>query len=179
MRLGHVVFVVRDLAAMEAFYVGTLGLQVTDRGRARGRDAGPSMLFLSFDRRAVHHQLALLGPVDPLPPAGRVHHAAFEVDDLSALRACWQRLAGDDRVGGLDGARPTAVFQGDQWSIRFRDPEGNGLEVYAPTPWDVRQPFFRPMDPTLDDAALTRWAEQVLAGHDHWPRGTRPPEPVR
>lgn len=174
MRLGHVVLVVRDLPSMERFYVDTLGLDVTDRGHARGGDGGPAMVFLSFDRRVVHHQLALIGPMERWPAGGRMHHAAFEVDDLPALRACWARIAAEPSVSGLDGPRPGAVFQGDQWSIRLRDPEGNGLEVYAPTPWDVRQPFFLPMDLSLDDGALTRWAEQALAGHDHWPRGTRP-----
>lgn len=175
MRLGHVVFLVRDVEAMVGFYSGRLGLRVTDRGHARGRDHGPAIVFLSFDRDAVHHQLALIGPVDPLPPAGRIHHAAFEVGDLAALRGHWKALADDPAVGGLDGPRPSAVFQGDQWSIRLRDPEGNGLELYAPTPWDVRQPCFEPMDLAQDDAALLRWAGERMAAHDHWPRGTRPP----
>jgi len=174
MRLGHVVFVVRDLDTMVEFYVRNLGLGMTDRGHTRGRDHGPSIVFLSFDRSVVHHQLALIGPTDPFPPAGRVHHAAFEVSDLLALRKCWLSIAGDPAAGGLDGPRPTAVFQGDQWSIRFRDPEGNGIEIYSPTPWDVRQPFFHFMDLDQDDGALTQWAEQLLASHDHWPRGTRP-----
>jgi len=174
MRLGHVVFVVRDLDTMVDFYVSKLGLHVTDRGHTRGRDHGPSIVFLSFDRNVVHHQLALIGPVDPLPPAGRVHHAAFEVSDLASLRKCWASIAADQAAGGLDGPRPTAVFQGDQWSIRLRDPEGNGIEIYSPTPWDVRQPFFHVMELDLDDHALTEWAEQALAGHDHWPRGMRP-----
>lgn len=174
MRLGHVVFMVRDLEAMVAFYTRTLGLSVADRGHTRGRDHGPAIVFLSFDRGAVHHQLALIGPSEPLPPAGRVHHAAFEVDDLAALRRCWAALSQDATVGGLDGPRPTAVFQGDQWSLRFRDPEGNGIEIYAATPWDVRQPFFQFMNLELDDQALMQWAEQALAAHDHWPRGTRP-----
>jgi len=174
MRLGHIVFTVRDVDGMVDFYVGTLGFGIADRGRARGRDDGPSLVFLSFDRRLVHHQLALLGPIDPLPAAGRVHHAAFEVDDLAALRRCWAAIANHEGVSGLDGPRPTAVFQGDQWSIRFRDPEGNGIEIYAPSPWDVRQPFFQFMNLELDDEALTAWAARILAAHDHWPRGTRP-----
>jgi hypothetical protein len=33
------------------------------------------------------------------------------------------------------------------------------------------------MDLTLDDHALVSWAEQQLAGHDHWLRGTRPSLP--
>jgi hypothetical protein len=96
------------------------------------------------------------------------------VDVLAALRRCWSSIALDPAAGGLDGPRPTAVFQGDQWSIRLRDPEGNGIEIYALTPWDVRQPFFHFMDLDQDDRALTGWAERLLASHDHWPRGTRP-----
>lgn len=176
MHLGHVVFLVADLERMVDFYTRTLGLQVSDRGRVRGAFEGPSIVFLSFDRSVIHHQLALIGPVEPLPRAGRVHHAAFEVQDLGRLRRCWEAVDADPAAGGLDGPRPSAVFQGDQWSIRLRDPEGNGLELYAPTPWDVRQPFFRPMDLGLDDAALTHWAQQALVGHDHWPRGARPVE---
>jgi catechol 2,3-dioxygenase-like lactoylglutathione lyase family enzyme len=174
MRLGHVAFVVRDVDAMLAFYVGKLGLRVADRGHARGRAEGPPIVFLSFDPAAVHHQLALVGSTAPLPPAGRAHHVALEVPDLAALRRCWASVAADPALGGLDGPRPSAVFQGDQWSIRLRDPEGNGLEVYAPTPWDVRQPFFHFMDLALDDDALLSFARARLAGHDHWARGTRP-----
>jgi catechol 2,3-dioxygenase-like lactoylglutathione lyase family enzyme len=174
MRLGHVALTVRDVDAMLAFYVGALGLRVSDRGHARGRDATPPIVFLSFDRPTIHHQLALIGTDGVVAPAGRVHHVAFEVDDLATLRARWGAVVHDPRVGGLDGPRPSAVFQGDQWSIRLRDPEGNGVEIYAPTPWDVRQPFFRFMDLALDDTALMAWGAAALVGHEHWPRGTRP-----
>ena len=43
------------------------------------------------------------------------------------------------------------------------------------TPRDVHQPFFRLMDLPLDEAALLAWAAAALAGHEHRPRGTRPP----
>jgi hypothetical protein len=75
---------------------------------------------------------------------------------------------------------------GDQWSVRFTDPEGNGIEIYAPTPWDTpaaakpysRTPrvFFDPFDLELDDDALIAWGESQLDAlrMEHWPRGERP-----
>jgi catechol 2,3-dioxygenase-like lactoylglutathione lyase family enzyme len=174
MRLAHVAVLAVEPDALVAFYSDVLGLTVTDRGHTRGSTEGPPIVFLSWDRSAFHHQLAVIGVAGAAPPAGRVHHIAFEVDDLPALRQAWSRVRDHPLVGGLDGPRPTAVFQGDQWSLRLRDPEGNGVEIYAPSPWDVRQPFFVPMDLSLDDGALHAWGEQQLARHDHWPRGQRP-----
>lgn len=174
MKLGHVVILVQDLEAMIGFYEECLGLAVSDRGHTRGRSSGPKIVFLSFDRAVIHHQVAFLETGGVLAPAGRVHHVAFEVADLPELRRYWARIEPDPRAGGLDGPRPTSVFQGDQWSIRLRDPEGNGIEIYAPSPWDVRQPFFQPVDLGLDDEALVAWGRSALEGHAHWERGRRP-----
>lgn len=177
MKLGHVVFLVQDLEAMIGFYTDCLGLAVSDRGHTRGRSGGPQIVFLSFDRSVVHHQVAFVEAGAATPAPGRLHHFAFEVADLAELRRFWARLAEDPRAGGLDGPRPTAVFQGDQWSIRLRDPEGNGIEISAPTPWDVRQPlFFAGMDLALDEEALVTWARGLLEGRDFWERGARPAE---
>jgi hypothetical protein len=82
--------------------------------------------------------------------------------------------------------RPTTAFMGDQWSIRFTDPEGNGIEVYAPTPWDTvaaGAPYtshegrvFEPFDIDVADGDLVAWGEKHMQamGQQHWPRGTRP-----
>jgi hypothetical protein len=116
-----------------------------------------------------------------------LNHIAFEVETLDDLRAVWDRVANDPRAGGLgpvDG--PITAFQGDQWSLRFTDPEGNGVEVYAPTPWDAKAAaapyslrpgyFFEPFDLDRDDDQLVAWGAQHMetVGQEHWPRGERP-----
>jgi catechol 2,3-dioxygenase-like lactoylglutathione lyase family enzyme len=188
MRLGHIAIAVDDLDRMIAFYTETLGLQVSDVGTGAGRPDAPRIGFLSWDPSRLHHQLALLELRRDADTPKVVNHIAFEVDTLDDLRAVWSRVDNDPRAGGLGPAvdRPVTAFQGDQWSIRFTDPEGNGIEVYAPTPWDARAaaaPYtlqspsgFEPFDLDRDDEELVAWgAEHMDAlGQEHWPRGERP-----
>jgi catechol 2,3-dioxygenase-like lactoylglutathione lyase family enzyme len=186
MRLGHVAFLVRELDEMVAFYVETVGLKVSDIGTAGGRPGTPRAAFLSWDPPTLHHQLALLEVGrDPGEPVN-VNHVAFEVDTLDELRTIWNRVSADNRAGSLDptAGGPVTAFMGDQWSVRFTDPEENGIEIYAPTPWDTRaaaQPysatrFFEPFDLDADDDALATWGARHLTAMeiDHWPRGERP-----
>ena len=186
MRIGHVAFSVRDLEEMLAFYVEIVGLQVTEIGRGGGRAGAPPIAFLSWDPTAVHHQIALVELPRELPPRN-VGHVAFEVDALADLRPIWNRVHTDRRAGGLPPAdEPVTAFMGDQWSIRFADPEANGIEIYARTPWDTvaaARPYsrtpgvvFDPFDLDLDDDALVAWGIEQLAilEIEHWPRGRRP-----
>jgi len=188
MRLGHVVFLVRDFDGMIDFYTEVVGLQVSDVGTGAGRPDLPRIGFLSSDPSVVHHQVAFVETNrDPSAPRN-VNHIAFEVATLDDLRAVWKRVEGDGRAGSLDwGAdRPTTAFMGDQWSVRFTDPEGNGVEIYAPTPWDTvaaGAPYtsreglaFEPYDIDETDDELVAWGEKHMdtMGQRHWPRGTRP-----
>ena len=182
MRLGHVALMVRDVDVMVDFYVSTVGLQVSDRGREAGRDDGPEMVFLSWDPPVLHHQMALLAVRRDCGLSNSVHHVAFEVDELSRV---WTRVKPDRRATSLDPGcvGPATAFQHDQWSIRFRDPEGNGAEVYAPTPWDARASHgrystskrpFEEFDIDADDATLLAWGRAQLVGVEHCPRNRRP-----
>ena len=38
------------------------------------------------------------------------------------------------------------LTHGNAWSVYFRDPEFNGVEVFIDTPWHVRQPQGQPLD---------------------------------
>ena len=38
------------------------------------------------------------------------------------------------------------LTHGNAWSVYFRDPEFNGVEVFIDTPWHVRQPQGEPLD---------------------------------
>jgi catechol 2,3-dioxygenase len=71
-----------------------------------------------------------------------VHHVAFrsagDLDDLRALKAA---LEADTRVTAI-----MPLTHGNAWSVYFRDPEFNGVEVFIDTPWHVRQPQGKPLD---------------------------------
>jgi catechol-2,3-dioxygenase len=186
MRLGHVVITANDFETMLDFYCATIGLQVSDIGTGAGKPDAPRIAFLSADPAARHHELAIL----ELPPdrsgISVLNHIAFEVPSLELLRERWERVQNDPRSGGLMARGPATAFQGDQWSIRLSDPEGNGVEVYAPTPWDVRaaaasysrspQVAFEPIDLTMGDDELATWGVALMdeLGLEYWPRGQRP-----
>ncbi|VFS74483.1 2,3-dihydroxybiphenyl 1,2-dioxygenase [Raoultella planticola] len=70
--VGHVVFFVEELAAVEAFYREVLGFQVSDRYINRA-------VFLRCGVRGGHHNLFLL----QLPNRKRgLNHVAFTVRDI-------------------------------------------------------------------------------------------------
>ena len=48
---------------------------------------------------------------------------------------------------------------GNAWSLYFRDPEGNRLEVFCDTQWYIEQPC-------IEDLDLSQPAEQIRAKSD-------------
>ena len=82
---------------------------------------------------------------------------SFRVDNLADLRA-FVRRAGD-----LGATEIEARNHGKGWSIYFRDPEYNFIEMYVVTPWQVRQPWRVPLDLDRSDdeivatGVLQRW----------------------
>jgi catechol 2,3-dioxygenase len=111
-RMGHVHLNVADLAAAEAFYGDTLGLDVTVRGY-------PGALFLSHG--GYHHHIGLntwTGEGAPPPPPGSRGLRWFELlftssDELERIQ---QRLG----VAGIDARR-------EDDGLHVADPSGNGL----------------------------------------------------
>jgi catechol 2,3-dioxygenase len=43
------------------------------------------------------------------------------------------------------------------------DPEGNGIEFFADTPWYVTQPFLKPMDCNMDEETLIEGTEALVS----------------
>lgn len=140
--LSHFELYVRDAPRMEAFYTRRLGFVVTDRG-----DGSEGLVFLSRSPQE-HHQLVM----NPRPSHGAstspLDHIAFRVGSLRDVRSVYAALRDDPR------AAPETVSHGNTWSVYFRDPEGNRLEVFADTPWHVAQPCRLPIDLSLDDERL-------------------------
>jgi catechol 2,3-dioxygenase len=64
--------------------------------------------------------------------------SAGDLDDLKALKAT---LEADPRISGI-----MPLTHGNAWSVYFRDPEQNGVEIFIDTPWHVRQPQGEALD---------------------------------
>ena len=145
LRFSHVGLFVGDMARMADFYSHVLGFTITDQGRL----GEATLTFLSRDPRD-HHQIVLVEGRPPGLPDRIVNQVSFRVDTLAELQAFWRRIC---------AAAPrdlVAITHGNAWSIYFRDPEGNRLEVFADTPWHVTQPVREPID-------LDRPEAQILA----------------
>jgi catechol 2,3-dioxygenase len=112
LRLSHVELTVTDLARSRAFYVDTLGLQVTDE------DAGA--IYLRAMEERGHHCLVLRQ--GEAPRAGELGFKVFDEDSL-------------DRAAHFFAARELPVEWVDRpyqaRSFRTRDPLGIPLEFYC------------------------------------------------
>ncbi len=126
-RLGHVVLQTTKYIEALDFYLGTLGMIVSDFLFYPGQRArGPAMSFIRCDRGATpadHHTLALA-----LGPAGRYVHSAYQVCDLDALAAGGEYLRerGYFRSWGIG-----RHIQGSQLFDYWRDPDGFLVEHFA------------------------------------------------
>jgi catechol-2,3-dioxygenase len=150
---SHAVLRVRELDAMVEFYCDTFGFRVADRGKLGPDDTGPGIVFLS-GASSDHHQIAfatMRGPED----ATSLEHCAFRVETLKDVKEMVRRVAEDGRVP--DGLPLT---HGNAISVYFKDPEGNGLEVFCDTPWHVKQPQLRGWDPSLGDEEILEAVEK-------------------
>ena len=143
-QLAHFGFHVRDLDAMIAFYQKALGLVVTDMGDYY---MGGKIVFMSRDP-AEHHQIVLAsGRVDD-GSMKLINQISFKVANLEDLQTYYRWLV------PLNVNEMNPRNHGNAWSIYFRDPEGNRIEIYTPSPWYVSQPFGDPLD-------LTQSAETI------------------
>ncbi len=154
LEVAHAVLYVHDVEQMVAFYCDTLGFEVTDRGPLRTEE----IVFLSQTAHA-HHQLALVTGRQAPAASDNLHHVAFRsggtLDDLRGLKGA---LESDHRVTQL-----TPLTHGNAWSVYFRDPEFNGVEVFIDTPWHVRQPQGEPLDLARSDDEIVEWTRSHYA----------------
>ena len=120
----HLAIHVHDLEAARAFYGGVLGC-------AEGRSA-PTWVDFDF----FGHQLSLhLGEPFPNTATGRVGEKLVPMPHFGLVLhlPAWQALAERLRAAGVDFVlEPQVRFQGEpgeQWTMFFRDPSGNPVEV--------------------------------------------------
>lgn len=147
LEVAHAVLYVHNVEDMIEFYTNTLGFEVTDRGPL-GSD---EIVFLS--QGGDHHQVAFVTGRAVADPSNNMHHVAFRssgtLDDLKALK---KALVADARVTQI-----VPLCHGNAWSVYFRDPELNGVEVFIDTPWHVRQPQGQPLDLDKSNDEIVEW----------------------
>ena len=157
---SHVGIFVHDLPMMEDFYTRVLGFTVTDRGVARGRP----IVFTTWDPRE-HHQVVLVEGRPDTDSFNHINQLSFRVTRLEDVQAMWRRVK--DYPGVHDF---TPTNHGNAWSVYFRDPEGNRIEIFCDSPWYIDQPCVEPLD-------LSRSADDIRTQSEAWCRtqpGFRP-----
>jgi catechol 2,3-dioxygenase len=148
--LSHMGIFVTDMERMVRFYAEVLGLTVTDRGQ--GITFDNELAFLSSDPEK-HHQVALASGRPKDATFSTVMQASFAVGSLDDLRAVKAKAL----ANGATGLR--ALDHGNAWSIYFKDPEGNTVEVYLDTAFHVPQPHGDPLDLDMSDEEILRTTE--------------------
>jgi hypothetical protein len=150
-RLGHVVVQTTKYLAALNWYLGNLGMIVSDFQYYPGqRDRGPVMSFIRCDRGrtpADHHTLAMT-----LGPANRYLHSAYQVCDLDAI------AAGGEYLKNLGYHRSWGIgrhVQGSQIFDYWRDPDGFLVEHFS--------------DGDMFDCTLAPgWAPMTTSGLAQW-----------
>jgi len=151
---SHVGIFVRDVPRMEDFYTRVMGFAVTDRGELDTPRGRVFIVFLTRDPRE-HHQIILASGRPAELPFNPINQISFRMGDFAGLREMYRAIQGE----AVTEVSP--VSHGNALSVYFRDPEGNRLELFVDTPWYVDQPMRIPMDMSLSDAALWKWAEET------------------
>jgi catechol 2,3-dioxygenase len=135
LRFSHFGLYVIDIAHMADFYARNLGFVITDRGQLGAAD----LVFLSRDP-GEHHQIVLVSGRPPGLPPLVINQLSFRVPGLEALQRFWKDLPLDK----VSDVHP--INHGNAYSIYFRDPEGNRIEVCCDTDWYIAQPCRVPLD---------------------------------
>ena len=117
--LGHVGIFVDDLMKQRDFYTRVMGLKIADEDlEQRG------MVFLSAHPEEEHHEFVIMKGRVSDSNTRVVQQLSFKVDTLAEEDVTIQRT----------------VSHGNAFGMYAFDPEGNTIEVYYKTGFDVPQP---------------------------------------
>lgn len=141
--VGHVVFFVKDLAAMTAFYEQAFGFVVSDRYPGRGS-------FMRCAPEGGHHDLFMLQL--PEPRAG-LNHVAFTVRDLHEVIGGGMHMA---RCGWKTELGPGRHPISSALFWYFESPAGALVEYY--TDEDELTADWQPREFTPGPTVFAEWA---------------------
>jgi len=150
---SHALLMVENYDEMLEFYTDVLGFEVTDDG-----EIGDNKVCFMSQGANDHHQIAIVSGKPPGSPPPAINHFAFRTESLAEVKGWYQRLSADDRVDGLG-----PVTHGNAWSVYFKDPDGNGIEVFCDSPWHVSQPVVDGWDPLADDDSIMAATKEKFA----------------
>jgi catechol 2,3-dioxygenase-like lactoylglutathione lyase family enzyme len=156
-RLGHVVLGTTRFRAALDWYLGTLGLIVSDFLYLDGqRERGPAMAFIRCDQGSVptdHHTLAML-----LQPCTEYVHSAYQLTDLDEVAASGEYLRerGYRHAWGIG-----RHIQGSQIFDYWRDTDRLMFEHYADG--DVFDASAEPGWAPLSVSGLAQWGPKATA----------------
>ena len=139
-----------DADKLEDFYTRVLGFCVSDHGLIRN---DTDRIIFMTRRPREHHQFVLAGG-RPAKYASTVGETGFRALDLDALRQLRQLVDAEPEVGDV-----VAIDHGIEWTLYFRDPEGNRCAVSVATGHYVPQPAAWPLDLSASDADIRRTTE--------------------
>ena len=148
---SHAFVNVSNLPEMLRFYCDVLGFKISDQTE--------QMAFIS-QLDDEHHQLAFYQTEDAGEALKRVGHFAFRIESFDALKDLYEKLTAEEPPASV-----SPITHGNTWSLYFLDPEGNGIEVFCDTPWQVAQPFSRPWDVNLNREELEKQTHDMIQAH--------------
>jgi len=152
-RLSHVGLYVSDVPMMVDFYTRVLGFIVSDAA-PDGR-----ITFLSRNP-SDHHQVVLVRGRATEFDTLMVQQVSFNVGTLANVQRAFRKV----REAGCESIDP--ICHGNAWSVYFRDPEGNRIEMFCDTPWYVPQPLGFKIDLDKSEEELFRETEAYCRHRD-------------
>ena len=128
---SHLALHAFDEEAQADFYKECLGFAETDRGILPG---GVQIIFMSRDPKD-HHQIVFASGRTSPRDAVLINQVSFLMDNLDDLKTLGKHVRDDGRATDFD-----PVNHGNAWSLYFKDPEGNRVELFVNSPWYIPQP---------------------------------------
>ena len=133
--LGHVGVYAEDIMKQRDFYSRVMGLKIADEDLD-----GRGMVFMSADPEREHHEFVLVKGRVTNDDAKVIQQISFIVNSVEDLKDYYHRLKEESIT--ID----RTVSHGNALGIYFFDPEGNRIELYYRTGYNVPQPHGDPID---------------------------------
>ena len=133
--LGHVGVYAEDIMKQRDFYSRVMGLKIADEDLD-----GRGMVFMSADPEREHHEFVLVKGRVTDGDAKVIQQISFIVNSVEDLKDFYYRFK-EENVN-----IERTVSHGNALGMYFFDPEGNRIEIYYRTGYDVPQPHGDPID---------------------------------